>query len=459
MKNFKLFFAITFLSTAIATTLAQEVRMCGFLGYQTVEEVNSACDYQNAEAGGDTTAATKVVDQILAKTGLIRNFKVEQCNDINNALAVTMPNDGSIDRYILFDSAFFDKVSSTTGSDWGSTSILAHEIGHHLNGHTLNGTGSNHTIELEADVFSGFVLGRMGCALEDAQAAISKILPEEASSTHPAKQDRLDAIAKGWNNGKNKIIEIPMPEDVAEDEITAQMVMAKYIDAIGGQEAVGNVKSIKNVTESSIAKFGSSTVLKQTYASPHLWRQDIDIYVKGKKSATTGGLYKNGYGYSLKLDGSSWTKGARLADFFINDISYFPEYSALISDKGVTYEGIEEIAGTPYYKIKFKPMITVANISNGQSTSNTTQYKFYNMETGLLEQTETLVKIVTVTGKKKKESIIESAQLLAHSDYTEVDGILFPFKATLTLPQFVSISIIKEQEINPEIDMTIFDLN
>jgi len=457
MIKLKLVLSAIVFSTVI-TTHAQDVRMCGFVGYQTVEEVNSACDYQNAEAGGDSTAATETVDEILAKTGLIRNFKVEQCNDINNALAVTIPTDGGMDRYILFDSAFFNTVSSSTGTDWGSTSILAHEIGHHLNGHTLNGTGSNHDIELEADVFSGFVLARMGCSLEDAQAAISKILPDEASSTHPAKQDRLDAIEKGWNNGKTKIIEVPMPEDVAEDEITARMVMAKYIDAIGGQEVIGNVKSLRNKVESSIAKYGSSTVMKQSYASPHLWRQDMDIFVKGKKTATTGGLYKNGYGYSLKLDGSGWGEGTRLADFFINDISFFPEYSALISNKGVTYEGVEEIGGTPYYKVKFDPTITVINVSNAQTISNVTPYKYYNMETGLLEQTEQLVKIVTITGKKKKESITESAQLMTHSDYTEVDGVLFPFKVTLTLPQFESITIIKEQEVNPEIDMSIFDL-
>ncbi len=457
MRNLKLVLSALVFSTVI-TTHAQDVRMCGFVGYQTVEEVNSACDYQNAQSGGDSSAATQVVDDILAKTGLIRNFKVQQCNDINNALAVTMPNDGGMDRYILFDNAFFDKVSSTTGSDWGSTSILAHEIGHHLNGHTLNGTGSNHAIELEADVFSGFVLARMGCSLEDAQAAISKILPDEGSSTHPAKQDRLEAIAKGWNNGKNKIIDVPMPEDVAAEEITARMVMAKYVDAIGGQEAVGNVKSIRNVVEGGIAKYGSRTIMKQTYASPHLWRQDMDVFVKGKKTASTGGLYKNGYGYSLKLDGSGWTEGTRLADYFINDISFFPEYSALISNKGVTYEGIEEIGGTPYYKVKFDPTITVVNISNGQSISNVTPYKYYNIETGLLEQTEQLVKIVTITGKKKKESITESAQLMTHSEYTEFDGVLFPFKVTLTLPQFESITIIKEQEVNPEIDMSIFEL-
>lgn len=458
MRKLKLVLSAIVFSTFI-TTYAQDVRMCGFVGYQTVEEVNSACDYQNAEAGGDSAAATEVVDQILAKTGLIRNFRVEQCNDINNALAVTMPNDGGMDRYILFDNAFFEKVSSSTGSDWGSTSILAHEIGHHLNGHTLNGSGSNHAIELEADVFSGFVLARMGCSLEDAQAAISKILPDEASSTHPAKQDRLDAIEKGWNNGKNKIIEIPMPEDVAEDEITARMVMAKYIDAIGGQEAVGNVKSLRNVTESSIAKYGSSTVMNQVYASPQLWRSDMDIFVKGKKTASTGNIYKNGYNYGKKLDGSGYADGVRLADFFINDISYFPEFSALLSNKGVTYEGIEEIGGTPYYKIKSDPLITVVNISNGQSISNTTDYKFYNMETGLLEHFESLVKITTVTGKRKKESVIESALMRSLSDYTEVDGVLFPFKTILKLPQFESVTTIKEQEINPEIDMSIFDLN
>ncbi|MGB1308600.1 MAG: hypothetical protein ACPG6B_06800, partial [Oceanihabitans sp.] len=194
---------ICFATMAYAISFAQEIKMCGYQGYQTVDEVTSACDLQDATTSTNSTSdAEQVVDNILDKVGLFRNFFIEECDDINNALAVTMPLEGGdIERYILYDQDFFTKVSASTGTDWGNTSILAHEVGHHLNGHTLKSGGSNHKIELQADEFSGFVLARMNCSLEDAQSAISNLLPDKASSTHPAKKDRLKAIEKGWNRG------------------------------------------------------------------------------------------------------------------------------------------------------------------------------------------------------------------------------------------------------------------
>ena len=36
--------------------------------------------------------------------------------------------------------------------------LLAHEVGHHLNGHTIHRGGSTPELELEADEFAGFIL-------------------------------------------------------------------------------------------------------------------------------------------------------------------------------------------------------------------------------------------------------------------------------------------------------------
>ncbi|WP_390886604.1 M48 family metalloprotease [Lacinutrix neustonica] len=76
------------------------------------------------------------------------NFKIYRAN-INNAVA-TIIND---ERYILYDSKLLDLANNQTASFWSSISILAHEIGHHLSGHTLNQMTDNHTAELEADKF------------------------------------------------------------------------------------------------------------------------------------------------------------------------------------------------------------------------------------------------------------------------------------------------------------------
>lgn len=72
-------------------------------------------------------------------------------------------------RYVLFDRAKFDWASGRPS--WRDIGILAHEIGHHLNGHTVNSLGSRWQTEAEADWFAGYVMARLGAPLEGALEA------------------------------------------------------------------------------------------------------------------------------------------------------------------------------------------------------------------------------------------------------------------------------------------------
>ncbi len=176
--------------------------------FQTVEEVNNACATLGFSANEDAEIA---VDKILDQIGLFRNFTIQECPNINNAIAKNITtSSGQKERYILYDNNFFNRIDDKAGSDWAAISILAHEIGHHLNGHSLNNEGSNHRFELEADYFSGISLAKMGASLEEAQSAIQTFRYEKATSTHPSKADRLLEIEKGWRkaNAKKDLPEI-----------------------------------------------------------------------------------------------------------------------------------------------------------------------------------------------------------------------------------------------------------
>jgi hypothetical protein len=94
-------------------------------------------------------------------------------------------------------------VEETTRTDWGAISILAHEIGHHANFHTIDGTGSRPEKELEADYFSGFWLHEMGANLSQSQEAMKHFQGEFVTSTHPPQSQRLVAIQKGWSEAEN----------------------------------------------------------------------------------------------------------------------------------------------------------------------------------------------------------------------------------------------------------------
>ena len=152
---------------------------------------------------GSDGEADDAVERIVKATGLEPNFVVETVSDGNAAAAL---DESGEQRLLLYNPTFMEEVEQETGNRWAGISIMAHEIGHHLQGHTITGGGSKPLIELEADKFSGFVLGKLGAELKDAQAAMKLISSEKGSATHPPKKDRLAAIAVGFRDAKITVV-------------------------------------------------------------------------------------------------------------------------------------------------------------------------------------------------------------------------------------------------------------
>jgi hypothetical protein len=136
------------------------------------------------------------VDKIMKFTGLQVNFELVAAN-VPTAVA-TMQNGK---RLILYNQLFMKDVNKDTGTDWSAVSILAHEIGHHLNQHTLGLGGDRSEQELAADKFSGDILFKMGATLDQARAAMES-RPETKSPYYPPKAVRLVAIGNGWINAQ-----------------------------------------------------------------------------------------------------------------------------------------------------------------------------------------------------------------------------------------------------------------
>lgn len=169
--------------------------------------VDGGCNYighiegrQKIFTFGSTAEAEQVVDRIVKHSGIVRNFLI-MAADVGNAQAIIDKTDGK--RYILYSQEFMERVRDTTQTNWAEISIIAHEIGHHLNGHTLEGGGSRPALELEADQYSGFVLRMMNSSLAQAQSALNAFGSDEESSTHPRKKSRLAAIRFGWSEADN----------------------------------------------------------------------------------------------------------------------------------------------------------------------------------------------------------------------------------------------------------------
>lgn len=185
---------------AIAASLV--MCACGPSAAQPLEtiELNEACSYFGEQVAGHLVSfasnkeAEDVIVEIVSASGLARNFEVRAAGVPNAAADII-----GAQRFILYNPAFMQSVrAATNGNRWAPVSIMAHEIGHHLNGHTIDRKGSRPNLELEADYFSGHVLQRMGAKMDDAQAAMRVFGSEVGNATHPAKRDRLAAIASGW---------------------------------------------------------------------------------------------------------------------------------------------------------------------------------------------------------------------------------------------------------------------
>ena len=143
-----------------------------------------------------------VLREITGVVGLKPRFELRATTQVANAAAVVANGQ----RYLLYNPQFVAAVNRAGHTDWAGISILAHEMGHHLNGHTLRPGGSQPQDELEADEFSGFVLRKLGASLAQAQAALAAVTTDEGSATHPGRTPRLAAISAGWQRAESQLV-------------------------------------------------------------------------------------------------------------------------------------------------------------------------------------------------------------------------------------------------------------
>ena len=132
--------------------------------------------------------------EVLQHAGLRPNFVFGRDDSFRNAAAFIDRSTGQ--RVIVYNGNFIEAMRRNAGTDWARTQVLAHEVGHHVQGH-LTRPGTN-TIEkqAEADEYSGFILHFMGATLEEAQSGIALFAPGAE------RRARLRAVAEGWNRAR-----------------------------------------------------------------------------------------------------------------------------------------------------------------------------------------------------------------------------------------------------------------
>lgn len=142
--------------------------------------------------------ARLAVSWITDVVGLSANFAIGQATFVRKVGAYADIHNGQ--RRIVYDADLFSWVEGSP--NWRETGIMAHEVGHHLGGHTFADNATQHAQELEADRFAGFVLAKLGATLSQA-TRWAEDLSEGGSESHPPRRQRLIAISDGWRHGKS----------------------------------------------------------------------------------------------------------------------------------------------------------------------------------------------------------------------------------------------------------------
>lgn len=104
---------------------------------------------------------------------------------------------------ITYNVQFMNYLASK--NQWAPISVLAHEVGHHINSDISWYGQFKHswTKELQADFVSGYVLYKMGASLENAKSAFYIMFSWMGSSSHPDTPRRIDALTQGYIRAAN----------------------------------------------------------------------------------------------------------------------------------------------------------------------------------------------------------------------------------------------------------------
>ena len=327
--------------------------------------------------------ADNALDKILNVIGASKRFVLQSCDNINNAVALSYKGV----RYIMYDPEFMQMLSYS--NNWSNMFVLAHEVGHHINGHSvdaillMNDVVSNVPLskkriqELEADEFAGFVLGRLGAKLSDATSAVSKMSDgDDSYSTHPRRSRRIAAIKKGFSESGGKV-----NVNQRDNKITSSKYSNKRFNT------AGNV--IKNfgadIYEGTVDKNGSPFGVG-------VWKFANGSVYKGEFFA---GKF-NGYGVI------KWASGASYEGDFLNDMR--TGYGVYTQD-----DGIKQVGQFVDNKV-VKFTLVVPN--------PTWEQEFEYSNGNLIYRKSTWIK----DGKVKEEGFLDNSSGNGNATFTYMDG-------------------------------------
>ncbi len=260
---------------------------------------------------------------------------------------------------------------------------------------------------------------------DDVQKAAQKYMTtEKARIVVTGKgSEVIDNLEKVMFNGKKvpvkyydkfaKGSEKPNYEATIPEGMSAQTVLEKYIEAIGGKDKLMGVQSYSMIAEAEMQGMILNLEVKKT--SKNQYMQDVKVMGNSMSKQVVDG--DKGY---MVMQGQRKDLGEDELKKVKEESAPFPELNLLNTD--VALEGVEVIDGKKAYKIKI----------SDEKTS------FYDIETGLKVQDALSVE---AQGQQVNTTF-------DYTDYKEVSGIKFPFLFIQTMGPQKFDYIVKEIKVN-----------
>ncbi len=288
---------------------------------------------------------------------------------------------------------------------------------------------------LPKDFYKTYLERINAISIEDVQKAAQKYFNTDNARIVVAGKgsEVLENLEKVSFNGKtvpvlyyDKTIEKTEKPDydaAVPEGITANDVLNKYLEAIGGKAKLAAVESWAMVAEASLQGATLALEMKKTAAGQML--QNVSFGGNSMSKQVLDG----DKGYAV-------VQGQRkdLTEEELNKIKEesapFPELNYLAAG-GISLEGIEQVGDKKAYKLKI--------------TDNKTA--FYDTETGL--------KLQEVTVEEAQGQ--QFASTLGYGNYKEVSGIMFPYALSQTAGPQKFDFIVKEIKVNEGVSAADFE--
>jgi len=285
---------------------------------------------------------------------------------------------------------------------------------------------------LPADYYATYIQRLQAITIDDIKALAKKyIKPENAHINIVGKAS--DIAGKLAAFGEVKYFdtygnEVDPSLAKLPDGLTAEKVLKKYIDAIGGADKLSKVTNVKTVMEGSI--MGQTMEMSIIKMTPNKMYQEMKMggNVMQKVSFDGEKGKMSGMAGERAIEGEQ-AKSTAVQALIVEEFAY-----AKLGVK-TALTSVENINGKDAYGVEVE-------MPGGEKST-----RYYDAETGLLVQVSRSI--------ESPQGVVVLSQ--SYADYKEYGGILFPTSGKLPLNAQMKLDwVVKEMVVNGEVSADLF---